>query len=82
VVANPTALHPTLIVDGVTGYLASTPEEWSTAIARLVSSPDLRRAIGRAARLFVERNYSTTVWGPRLAAHYLSLVRGKVGQAA
>lgn len=67
VVASPVGVNSTIVEHGVTGFLASTDEEWRTSIARLLSDPDLRRRMGAAGRQKVERSYSLQVWGPRTA---------------
>ncbi len=74
VVANPVGVHAKLVVHGETGLLASTPAEWSEAIALLANNPGLRRRMGAAARSRIEQDYSVAVWGPRLAALLKQLV--------
>jgi hypothetical protein len=81
VVANPVALHKTLIIEGVTGFLASTPAEWVAVIKRLAASPELRIRIGRAARAYIEERYSTAAWGPKLAER-IDHLRRPLPQAA
>jgi glycosyltransferase involved in cell wall biosynthesis/SAM-dependent methyltransferase len=49
-VASPTGPFRRSIVDGVTGFLADGPEEWRSALEKLVVDPDFRRSVGRAAR--------------------------------
>jgi glycosyltransferase involved in cell wall biosynthesis len=82
VVANPVAMHKQLVQHAVTGFLASTPDEWATAIERLIASPDLRRSFGQAARTFIKRHYSTQVWGPRLAERIATISSHTARQAA
>ncbi|MGD9128828.1 MAG: glycosyltransferase family 4 protein [Planctomycetia bacterium] len=67
VVANPVGVHCEMIHDGQTGFLASTPAEWSAAIQRLASDPTLRHQMGRTARRTVEENYSIKKWNPLFA---------------
>lgn len=62
VVANPVGVHCEMVHDGQTGFLASTPDEWATAIGRLASDAALRRRMGRAARCLVEEHYSVGGW--------------------
>lgn len=57
VIANPVGVQLTMIRQGSTGYLASTPHEWIDAIARLVKDADLRRRLGCAGRQRVEAEY-------------------------
>ena len=67
VVANPVGMNRRMIVHGQTGFLASTPQEWAEAIARLAADPQLRRTMGAAGRRLVEEQYSVAGWGPRFA---------------
>jgi hypothetical protein len=68
VVANSSGIHRHLIDHGQTGFLADTPGEWQRAIAALAADPTLRRTMGRAARLRLERHWSVQAWGPRFVA--------------
>jgi glycosyltransferase involved in cell wall biosynthesis len=55
-VCTPLGANPEVVEDGVTGFLASTQDEWLTAIDRLVTNPALRRAMGaRAAEVAADR---------------------------
>ncbi|NQT16499.1 MAG: glycosyltransferase, partial [Planctomycetes bacterium] len=67
VVANPVGMHRELVVHGRTGFLASTPGQWSAAIGRLAADPGLRRRMGAAARRVVEEEFSVARWGAELA---------------
>jgi glycosyltransferase involved in cell wall biosynthesis len=66
-VASPVGVAPELIGTDH-GTLASAPQEWVSALERLIRDPDERRARGASARRFVERNYSYQRWAPELAA--------------
>jgi len=48
-IASPTRPYRDAIVDGETGLLAATAEEWHHALLDLVDAPDRRRSMGRAA---------------------------------
>ncbi len=67
VVANPVGMNRQMVVDGRTGFWASTPRQWADAIARLAADPDLRGEMGAAGRRIVEQQYSVAAWGPKLA---------------
>src|SRR5262249_15327601 len=58
VVANPVGVQAEMVRHGETGFLASTADEWTDAVARLANDPDLRRRMGRAGRERVERDFS------------------------
>jgi hypothetical protein len=56
-VASPTGPYLRAIRNGETGFLASNPEDWYTALLQLVDDPDLRLRVGRAAQRDVLWNY-------------------------
>jgi glycosyltransferase involved in cell wall biosynthesis len=68
VIANRVGVHREMIVDGVTGFLADTPQEWAAAIGRLSGDASLRAAMGAAARERVEEEYSVARWEEPFAA--------------
>lgn len=62
VVASPVGPYAEYVEHGVNGFLASTRDEWSTAIARLVADAGLRTRMGeanraRAQRFSISNNY-------------------------
>lgn len=57
-VATAIGCNDRVIEDGVSGFLASTPEQWMAQLSQLLNEPELRRTIGRNARERVERFYS------------------------
>ncbi len=69
VVASPTDPFRRAIRDGVTGFLASTEEEWRRVLLALVDAPDRRAAVGRAAA-------ASVLWthGPKRRAELLAAV--------
>jgi glycosyltransferase involved in cell wall biosynthesis len=68
VVASPVGANREVVVDGETGYLASTPEAWLARLSELLSDPELRATLGRAGRARAEQRYSIRSAVPRLAA--------------
>lgn len=68
VVASPVGVNQQIVRHGVNGFLASTVDEWTAALTRLVADPALRRTLGLEARRTVERNYSVTAVLGDLAA--------------
>ncbi len=46
------------IMEGVDGFLASSPEEWKNKISRLVEDKELRKSIGEKAYQKVLQNYT------------------------
>jgi glycosyltransferase involved in cell wall biosynthesis len=55
------------------GLLATTTDEWHTALDRLIRDAAERAERGAAARGFVEREFSYARWAPELAAMLRSL---------
>ena len=69
-VASPTEPFRDAIVDGVNGVLASTEDEWFTAVDELLRDPLRRRRMGSRAR-----RDGLLRWSPHLQAErYLSLL--------
>ena len=60
VVANPLGGIPRQVIDGETGYLARTTEEFAQRIIELHQRPDLAARLGRAGRQRVRANFLIT----------------------
>lgn len=58
VVSSDVGANSDVIVDGVTGILADTPDDWIWAVRKLVESPVLRQEMGDAGRQTAETRYS------------------------
>ena len=58
VVSSKAGANAEVIEDGVHGFLAATPEEWTQRIAQLAADAGLRRRMGEAGRLRVAADYS------------------------
>jgi glycosyltransferase involved in cell wall biosynthesis len=56
-VASPTAPFQAAIRSGENGLLATSTEEWEMALAHLVEAPEVRRAMGEAARQHAEAHF-------------------------
>jgi glycosyltransferase involved in cell wall biosynthesis len=68
-VASPVGVNRAIVgANEERGLLASTPEEWESALRRLVTDNQARAEMGAEARRFVEREYSYQRWAPELAA--------------
>jgi len=63
-VASPVGVNSTIVRHGENGLLASTPEEWLSALRSVVSDPKLRERLGTAARRTVEDSYSVDATYP------------------
>ncbi|MGI4748938.1 MAG: glycosyltransferase [Janthinobacterium lividum] len=76
-VASPTGPFQRAVQDGVTGFLAATPDEWERILLRLIDHPEQRFRTARAA-------YHHVLWqfGPRRQAELWSqLLEGLNGGA-
>jgi len=62
VIANPLGAHKEMIQPDLNGFLASSPEEWISAIRTLAHDEGTRRRMGDAGRLQLETSYSTKAW--------------------
>jgi glycosyltransferase involved in cell wall biosynthesis len=74
VVANPVGVQATMIEHGITGFLATTADDWVTAVRRLAADPELRRRMGAAGRERVDQRYSVAA-GARLWRDLLGRLR-------
>jgi glycosyltransferase involved in cell wall biosynthesis len=66
VIASPVGANNQIVEHGISGYLASTDEEWIQALATLRGDLARRVDMGKAARKKVEREYSMQVTAPLL----------------
>ncbi len=62
VVMSPVGVNREIIRDGQNGFLADDPEAWEEKLSLLINDPELRKRLGEAGRLTVEKYYSTNVW--------------------
>jgi glycosyltransferase involved in cell wall biosynthesis len=74
-VVSPVGVNTAIVRDGVNGYLAGDEEAWLAAIGRLVSSPSLRKQVGRCGRQTVVDRYSLASQRDR----YVALFDGMIG---
>lgn len=57
-IMSPVGVNTEIIRDGENGFLATTPEEWTEKLSRLIEDPALRQRLGSQARRTVEERYS------------------------
>lgn len=74
VVASPLGGIPRQVIDGETGYLARTTEQFAQRIVELYQHPELAARLGRAGRQHVQRNFLIT----RYLRDYLRLFQQMV----
>jgi glycosyltransferase involved in cell wall biosynthesis len=78
-VASPVGTHLEAVVDGTTGLLARSPEEWEGAVERLLADPALRRRMGRAALDQQRRRFGRAAAVAAHVAHYEALFHRSAG---
>jgi glycosyltransferase involved in cell wall biosynthesis len=66
-VASPVGVNPAIVIDGVTGLLAATEDEWVAALDRLIDDAALRARLGAAGRAHVEAHYALHRTAPLVA---------------
>jgi len=57
VVASPVGVNKNIITHGVNGFLATTPDEWTTALRTLIADPQLRQRLGAAGHETVNTRF-------------------------
>jgi glycosyltransferase involved in cell wall biosynthesis len=73
VVATPVGVNREIVKDGVTGYLATSADEWRDALRKLLQDPQLRHNMGLRARERGVTDYSLATHAPRLVEIFRSL---------
>ncbi len=68
VIASPVGVNRQIVTPEVTGYLASTQDEWLQALQTLRNDAGLAREIGTRGRALVEAKYSTQTLVSKLEA--------------
>ncbi len=76
VIASPVGVNQKIVEPGVNGYLASTIEDWITALNLLRTDPALRTRLGTAGRAKVEAQYSLQANAPKLRNLLLETAHG------
>jgi glycosyltransferase involved in cell wall biosynthesis len=61
VVCSPVGENLEFVTDGVTGYCASTPDDWVEKLDRLVRDASLRRRMGEEGLALVRERYTTEI---------------------
>jgi len=73
-VASAVGVNREIVVEGETGFLARTEEEWERSLERLVLDGELRRRLGLAGRRRVEENYAMPIVSRRVIELYRELL--------
>lgn len=80
-VASAIGLNPSIIRHGENAFLASSPDEWYSALAALLRDEALRKRVGSAGRAFVEAHASLRVCGAKLTTILKRAAASKNSQA-
>lgn len=75
VVVSPVGVNKEIVEDGVTGFLASSNEEWIRALTALRDDKALRHRLGLEGRKRVEEKYSMQAAAPKFAGLIAEVVR-------
>jgi glycosyltransferase involved in cell wall biosynthesis len=67
VVLSPVGVNVDIVEHGRNGLLASTVDDWVSALEKLADSPDLRRRLGAAGRRTVDERFSARSSAARFA---------------
>lgn len=67
VVASPVGVNREIVKQGVNGYLAAAPTDWTAALRTLCADSERRRTMGTNGRQLVEQKYSLQVTVPLMA---------------
>jgi glycosyltransferase involved in cell wall biosynthesis len=73
VVCSPVGMNTEVVTHCREGFWATTAEEWTEHLSRLIIDADLRRTMGRQGRQKVEEKYSLAANAPKIL-HYLRSV--------
>jgi glycosyltransferase involved in cell wall biosynthesis len=76
VVASPVGVNRDIVSHRVSGFHATSLEEWRNCLGTLIDDAGLRSRMGSAGRKRVEEEYSLQVHAPRLAALLQSVAQG------
>lgn len=74
VVCSPVGHNVEIVEHGVTGFLATTEEDWIGHLTRLIREPGLRAKVGAAGRRLVQERYALSDQADRLAQLLNALV--------
>ncbi len=75
-IGSPIGVNQTIVEHGHTGFLATSNEEWLTALRALRDNPIMRANMGHAARTRVEHHFALQVTAPILIQALENAVRG------
>jgi hypothetical protein len=75
VVASPVGVNAEIVRED-NGFLATTPDEWSQALDRLLSDARLRHEMGKRGRAYAEADYSFAAYAPK----FVEVIKAAIGR--
>lgn len=72
-IASPVGVNANIVIDGKTGFLASSPCDWRTTLQHFIDTPADRTRLGTAGRARAVAHYSLVTWAPRIVDLFLSV---------
>ena len=63
-VASPVGVNADMVQNGINGFLAETPRQWTDSISRLIENPDLCIKMGQQAEI-TAKNYNVLLLGKK-----------------
>jgi glycosyltransferase involved in cell wall biosynthesis len=83
-IASPVGANGQIVVDGITGLLPESMQQWTAAIVKLAGDQKIRIAMGSAARSEVMKNYTleraASVWKDLLLGRVPTLLVEPIGE--
>lgn len=76
VVASPVGVNTDIVETGVNGYLATSDEEWVSALELLLTQANLRQSMGNSGRAKVTSQYCIQKTGPKMAELLIQAAKG------
>jgi len=68
-VASPVGANVEVVLDGITGYHANTPEEWEDSLRKLLVSEEKRRDFGEKGKEYVLNTFNRPVIAEKIMSH-------------
>lgn len=74
VVASPLPVNAGIIEAGECGFTATSDEDWSVSLSKLLREPEVARRMGRNGHRFVEKNFDARRWASELSNIFTAVV--------
>ena len=74
-VCSPLGSNPEVVEHGRTGFLADTSDEWTSALQRLISNPELRAEMGQRAAKVAHERYTLQANAEKIVGAFRAAVK-------